>query len=70
MSQSPGLKAARALIDATVAYDKSVLQDHNLADTVVYAVNSVLSKATKYGNEGSRLKPHAEKYLEEKKNEE
>ena len=70
MSQSPGLNAAKALVDAAIEYDKSVLQDSNLADTVVHAVNSVLSKVTKYGNEGSRLKPHVEKYLEEKKNEE
>lgn len=70
MSQSPGLNAAKALVDAAIEYDKSVLQDPNLADTVVQAVNSVLSKATKYGNEGAHLKPHVEKYLEGKKNEE
>ena len=70
MSQSAGLNAAKALVDAAIEYEKSVLQDPNLADTVVHAVNSVLSKATKYGNENNRLKSHVEKYLEEKKNEE
>jgi|GEM_PF-1749268 len=64
MSRSSGLKAAQALIDAAVEYDKSVLNNENtLIDAVASAVNSVLSITTKYTEDDAKLKPYIKEYL-------
>ncbi len=65
---SKGLMAAKALIDAAIEYDSSVLSDkEKLIENVLEALNSVLSSSTKYENEGSHLRFYVEQYLEEKK---
>ncbi len=62
---SPGLKAAEALIDAAVAYDRNVLNDKAaLIYKVLKAVNSVLSDSVQYKKDGIRLKPWLDKYME------
>lgn len=63
---SPGLKAAEALIDAAVEYDRSVLNDKAaLIDKVLKAVNSGLSESVQYQKDGIRLKHYLEQYVEE-----
>ena len=64
---SKGLMAAKALIDAGIEYDESVLKEkEKLIENVLKALNSVLSSSTKYKNEGSHLRFYVEQYLEEK----
>lgn len=61
---SPGLKAAKALVDAAVEYEHSVLNNKDeVIEKVVKAVNSVLTDSTKYQNEGIRLKSYVEVYV-------
>ncbi|MBP3773064.1 MAG: hypothetical protein J6I53_10315 [Treponema sp.] len=67
MSTSKGLAAAKALVDAAVEYDPTVLNDKSaLVEKVLKALNSVLSDSTKYQNEGSHLKSWVEEYVEKK----
>ena len=67
MSTSKGLAAAKALVDAAVEYDPTVLNNKSaLIEKVLKALNSVLSDSTKYQNEGNHLKSWVEKYVEEK----
>lgn len=64
---SKGLVAAKALMDAAIEYDASVLQNkQDLIDKVLKALNSVLSSSSKYQNEGSHLRFYVESYLEDK----
>ncbi|MGP1459187.1 MAG: hypothetical protein ACTTKL_07740 [Treponema sp.] len=64
---SLGLRAAKALVDAAAGYDPSVLNDKDaLTDKTVKAVNSVLSDATKYENDGTHLKSWVKDYVEKK----
>lgn len=64
---SLGLRAAEALVDAAVGYDPSVLDDKDaLTDKTVDAVNSVLSDATKYKNDGVHLRKLVRDYVDTK----
>lgn len=64
---SKGLVAAKALIDAAIGYDPTVLQNKKeLIEKVLKALNSVLSSSSKYENECSHLRFYVETYLEEK----
>ena len=61
------LRAAEALVDAAVGYDPSVLDDKDaLTDKTVDAVNSVLSDATKYKNDGVHLRKLVRDYVDTK----
>ena len=65
---SKGLVAAKALVDAAIEYDSSVLNNtETFVENVLKALNSVLSSSTKYENEGSHLRFFVKEYVEEKK---